>query len=168
MQRFVGSILAAIVILGFLVVFLIPALSMTFVPTPDQINQHTVVTPFQVKPSAVEGVYGNYDISALVFRYTTGAADAKTFFTTLDLQATAAGWTRLPDKAGTTCYERITPKGNRVFCGAEEVRVKIDPESKRVDVGWVQGDAFKDVASFSETHESKWAESKVWPKLNGL
>ena len=167
MLKRVGAILIPVIILGALAVFLLPALSMTYVPTPAQVNQHTVVTPFQVQPSGTEGVYGNYDIDALVFRYTTGVADTTTFTTTLDQQAIAAGWTRLPDKAGSTCYERITPKGNRTFCGAEQVRVQFDPESKRVNVGWVQGDAFEDVASFSETHESDWAESEVWPKLNG-
>ena len=167
MLKRIGSVLLPFIILGALAVFLIPALSMTYVPTAAQVNQHTAVNPFQVQPTATEGVYGNYDIDALVFRYTTGATDKTTFTTTLDQQAKAAGWTRMPDKAGSTCYERITPKGNRMFCGAEEVRVQFDLESKRVDVGWVQGDSFEDVASFSETHESDWAESDVWPKLNG-
>ena len=167
MLKRAGFILFAIVILGVLAALLIPAFSMTYVPTPAQVNQHTVVTPFQIQPSATEGIYGNYDVDALVFGYTTGSADTNTFTTTLDQQATAAGWTRLPNKAGATCYERITPKGNRRFCGAEEVRVQIDPESKRVNVGWVQGDTFEDIASFSETRESDWAESEVWPKLNG-
>lgn len=71
-------------------------------------------------------------------------------------------------KDGAIRYQRITPKGNRVFCGAEEVRVQINPETNRVDVAWVQGDSFEDVKSFAETSESKWAESEVWPKLKGL
>lgn len=168
MLKHIGSFLLVVVILSVLAVFLIPALSMTFVPTPAQISQHTAVTPFQVLPSETEGVYANADIGSLVFRYKSGAANETAFKTTLDNQATAAGWTRLPDKDGAIRYQRITPKGNRVFCGAEEVRVQINPETNRVDVAWVQGDSFEDVKSFAETSESKWAESEVWPKLKGL
>ena len=127
MLKRIAQMLIAVVMLGVLAVFLIPALSMSYVPTPAQVNQRSQVTPFQVQPSAIEGVYGDYDIDALVFRYKTGAADQATFTTTLDQQATAAGWKRLPDKAGSACFERITPKGGRTFCGGEEVRVQFEP-----------------------------------------
>ena len=66
MLKFFGAILVTVFILGALVAFLLPELSMVYVPTPSQVNQHATITPFQVQPSAIVGVYGKYDIDALV------------------------------------------------------------------------------------------------------
>ena len=167
MLKRVFSILVGISLLVALAFFVMPALIMHCVPTPAQVGQRTDILPLQVLPASVEGVYGNDDIDALVFRYTTGAPNEVAFKTQLDKQAAAAGWTSLPNAQGAFRFERITPKGNQVFCGAEEVRVKLNPASQRVGVGWVQGDSIEDVASFSDTHESDWAKSNVWPKMDG-
>jgi len=158
------EILVVVIILGAMAIFVLPLIRMTYVPTPANISQHTRVTPFQVKPTAIKGIYGNHDIDSLVFRYTTGAVNQATLTTAIDTKAIAAGWTRLPNKAGSTCYQRI--RRGQTYWGAEEVRVQFDPKTKRVTVGWAQGDSFKQVASFSETSESDWADSEVWPKMS--
>ena len=160
------EILIVITIFTVLILILLPAIQNEYVPTTDKLENSTVAKTFQVQPSELEGIYGNYDIDALVFSYRTAADDEISFESQLDKQATAAGWTKMPDRDGAFCYQRITPKRGQGFCGAEQARVKFDESTKRVTVGWAQGDTMTDVKSFSQASEADWAESKVWPKLD--
>lgn len=117
------------------------------------------MSTFLVAPTKIEGVYGNRDVDALVFRYATHVSEEATLENMLDHQASAAGWTRLPDSNGLTCYERVTPKGERTFF----IRVRLNADNN-VTVGWVQGDSLNEVA-FNEMSEAAWAETEIWPQL---
>jgi hypothetical protein len=66
-------------------------------------------------------------------------------------------------------YERLIPKtGKKMFHSAEQVRVSYDPSNSNVVVGWVQADSFDTVDHFSQTEESSFADSAVWPRFNEL
>ena len=71
---------------------------------------------------------------------------------------------KLPKTGDSHRYERITPRG--MFFGLEELRVRLEATTGRVDVGWVQADSLEDVASFSQTATSDWAERVVWPRMD--
>jgi len=159
------EILIVFAIVGVLAWMLLPVLQNEYVPTKESLETLAVTKPFQVQPSDFEGLYGNYDIDALVFRYRTHCEDKVSFESQLDSQAASDGWTKMPSQDGAYVFERISPKGSGVFCGAEQARVKLDPDDQSVTVGWVQGDTSTDVSSFSQASEATWAEKEVWPKL---
>ncbi len=169
LKRWRVPLLLAIVVLGGLIFGValtgLPNLH-GYAPSAGSVRAHTALRPFQVQATKVKGLYGNLDVDSIVFRYTTTAADKASFRTKLIKQATAAGWTELPEKDSAIRFERLRKKGNHVFASAEEVRIKYSGDTKRVCVAWVQGDSVSDVASFAELSEAEFAESLIWPMLD--
>ncbi len=139
----------------------------SYVPKPAQIT--AAHGTFLVLPKAVTGHFANMDVDSIVFSYTTGAADAEAFWLSLDKAATTAEWTNTKDTETECHYERMIPKTDqRMFHSAEQVRVSYDPSNSDVVVAWVQADSFDAVDRFSQTGESSFADSAVWPRFNEL
>lgn len=165
MKRII-EILVVAVILSVLVAMLLPALQNVYVPTSDSIRNSSTIKAFMVAEEDLQGIDGNHYIDALIFRYRTTIDDRGTFESKLDQQAATAGWAKISRNDGADCYERLTPKGDRMFAGAEQTRVTFAPDTNQVTIGWVQGDTVTDVNSFSDESESSWADSNVWPLLD--
>jgi len=138
-----------------------------YVPKPAQIS--AAHGTFLVLPKAVAGHYANMDVDSIVFSYTTGVRDVEAFWASLDKAATAAEWTKTKDTTTECHYERIIPKiGQKMFHSAEQVRVSYDPSNSNVVVAWVQADSLDAVDHFSQTGESSFADSAVWPRFREL
>lgn len=154
---------------GVIALLLVAALwvltSSTFTPSASDIRSHPHLKPFLVEASDLTGLYGNFDTDARVFRYVTTATEDE-FRQQLEERSLAAGWTELPSVGGVRRFERVRgPKGSVGWYSAEEARVRHDPVTKTVTVGWVQADARQRITSFAETHEAEYAKRDVWPRL---
>ena len=157
----VTFIIAAITIAG------CDALKMDYVPTPGQIMASHGT--FLVAPKSVTGHYANKDVDSVVFSYTTEAQDSDAFWQSVDTAADTANWTHIYTKDNERHYERLIPRtGQRIFNSAEQVRVSFDSSNGYVVVAWVQADSTNTVKQFSQTGESSFAESAVWPRFRAL
>jgi hypothetical protein len=142
-------------------------LSNEYVPTTEQIVARIHLRPFLVNASEIEGIYGNMDVDAVIFRYRTGERDLEAFLARVEEHRQGTQWTPLAPHGEFRRFQRVFPKGSRMFCSVEEVRLKHAPDGT-VLVGWVQADSSRDVHSLEECSESRFANSVVWPRLEEL
>ena len=137
--------------------------SRAVVPTAGQVRAHGAVEPFLVKDTGLIGIYVNYDVDAIVFRYSTSFQNPGQFWKELDTQLQPLGWHAVHDGQRERRYERTLSRPS--FTSLEHVRVVYlaDPPGT-VIVGYVQADERRDVP-FAETGEARWAEQMTWPLL---
>ena len=142
-------------------------LSMEYVPTSAQITASHA--RFLVAQQAVTGHYANMDVDSAIFSYKTDATDEATFWQAVDDALLADKWKCTSNSGNERHYERIIPKtGQRMLHSAEQARISYNPSSRQVVVAWVQADSSDSVESFSQTGESSFANSAVWPRFNSL
>jgi len=138
-----------------------------YVPKPAQIT--ACHGTFLVAAKAITGHYANMDVDSVIFSYTSTAKDADAFWQALDSAATAAKWKCENKTAIERHYERLIPKtGQQMFHSAEQVRISYNAVSGSVVVAWVQADSFDAVENFSQTGESSFADSGIWPQFDTL
>lgn len=143
------------------------AFKMDYIPSAAEIT--TSHGTFLVAPQAVTGHYANMDVDAVVFSYTSGTANPDTFWQSLDLAAESAKWKCTQVTPDQRHYERRIPKTDSMkYHSTEQVRVSYDSTHSTVVVAWVQADSIWAVEGFSQTSESSFADSAVWPRFNAL
>ena len=158
-------VLAAIAVVGGLLLLRSP---MTDVPDEREIRRYQRLKPFILEDETVTGIYRNHDVDSLVFTYRTRLDSPETFWRGLDNELVDSKWVQLEAKPLLRRYEKVIPRGDEMFCSSEEVRVGFCKDQRTVVVTWVQGDTLKDVKSFSEADESRFAEQQVWPIFQKL
>jgi hypothetical protein len=138
-----------------------------YVPSADELQHREALAPFLVKPSNVEGIYGNRDVDSVVFRYTTAEGE-DAFWQRVEQQSKVRAWIVVAPEGEARRFERAIPPDRKgLFWSVEEVRVRYLRANRAVVVGWVQADERHAVTRLAECSESRFAESAIWPHLRG-
>ena len=125
----------------------------TYNPTLEEIRTHRWIESFVVDPSAVQGLYRNSDVDALLFRYST-SVPRSTVWTRISEQTKRDGWTLMGEDEQLRTFRRIRTGG--AYPSTEEVRVA--PLRTDILVGYVQVDHLHE-NGFHRGTEDGWAKT---------
>ena len=147
-------------------------ISMERVPTASEIREWRALEPFVLQPASVTGVYRNIDIDSIVFHYRANVTTEREFWRTVREQAAAAGWQHVDDVESSSTprkyetFQRLKPKGELFFSGAEELRIAYS--LTRVVVAYVQSDQLGDPEPVSQASTGGFADREIWSRFTRL
>jgi len=134
-------------------------------PSAEDISNYGI-SEFLVENQNVEGIYINYDVNAVVFRYET-TSDG--FWQSLDKVLAETDWELVEDGDRIRRFQRPSKDGH--FRSIEEARVALEENSRRIVVAFVQADFSESESesesemTFEESGEASYARDVVWPKF---
>ncbi len=166
LRNFRGLIcLLSVVLILILLFFSIKYLDMNYVPTVQQINR--ILPEFVIDDILVEGLYGNQDIDALIFRYTIGGSSKSidNVLSEIFQKAGNNGWKLIEKKQAFARFERFGQKDQFQFFSSEIVKIAIIAGTSTIYVAWLQADSDKRVGRIEDTGEWDWAKQVLWPKF---
>ena len=141
-------------------------LKMDYVPTERQLRDIADMAPFVAQTQSLRGLYGNMDVTSVVFEYDVPESGRADFWGRLESAAKAAGWTALDQAGDVRRFEIHIPAGQGSKHGhASQVRVAFYPDRGLARVAWIWPSAWSPGTDFDSTESGRWAMRFLWPKL---
>lgn len=162
--RGVNCLLSLVLIL-ILLFFSIKYLDMNYIPTVQQINK--ILPEFIINDILVEGLYGNQDIDALIFKYTIGGSlkSIDNVLSEIFHKAGNNGWKIIERNQEFSRLERFVQKDKFQFFSSEIIKIAIIAETSTIYVAWLQVDSDEKVGCIEDTGEWNWAKQALWPRF---
>jgi hypothetical protein len=141
-----------------------------YVPSAEKLRLPTNPSKaFIIDESEIWGVYGNTDVDAAIYQFTTKHPDESRFWTKVQ-ESAEDQWKLVHEDGHIRHYERIVAAtGEQRFHSVEQVRIAYGADTSTITVAWVQADVRRLPRKFpNDGAEGEFAKYVVWPRFAEL